>query len=423
MERVNGIIINMPKERVSLINDYATFDGQFSEPIPWFTYGNKIPLLCFIFESGVLTHISLGKVGRRAGTELRRINLYHIVRVHPPLLLQEIVRQLPEEMGDDLRKNFMKGGLLPQDVLYFLIKILIKLAPDARELLLHYSEWYNSWIERLSFNAIKNLTIQKEALLTAFLVAGQEFDKSIVRQWVPSEEPTCFLDGLKEQRCYESQYILQDFQNFPGFSALSRKNIIKGVAVFGSPSEKLTVIYADKLPLEELTGADLIYYNETYKSFVFVQYKMLDSNEYRPDRQFYRELDRIRTLLRGCSPASPKSWPDFRLHKNPFFLKFCPRIDFVPENLSLSKGMYIPLEYWDVLDSSGQLAGERGGKRLGFDNIGRYLSNTEFAVLVAKGWVGSDPGQSGYLGEIIKQTLESGRAVIYAAKESIDKIF
>lgn len=417
MERVNGLIIKIPEERRDLLNEHALHHEQFSEPIPWFKYGNKVPLLCFIFDSDFLTNISLGKAGRKAGTELKRINLEHITPLRNPVSLHEILHAVPNEMRNDLRKNLIKDGLLPQNVLRTLINLLLDLAPDTRTLLLRYSELNNSLIENLSFNVKTNLTIQKEAVLTALLVAGQDFDKTSLREWVPSRDLISFLDGLTEQRCSESQYILHDFQNFPGFSALSGKNLIKGAAVFTSSSEKLTIIYADKLPLEKLTGADLIYYNVTYKSFVFVQYKIMDNNEYRPDKQFYKELNRMRTLLLGCSPARPKSCPDFRLHTNPFFLKFCPRIDFVPENLSLSQGMYLPLEYWDILDASGQLTGPRGGSRLRFGNVGRYLSNTEFAVLVAKGWVGSDPGQSDYLADIIKQTLESGRAVLYAAKE------
>lgn len=421
MERPNGLIINISNERANLLNAYAANQGHFSEPIPWFDYEKSRSLFCFIFESEFLTHISLGKVGNSAGTMLRRINLHHITPLLSPVPLKKIIKLFPHDWGTDFQKNFREGGLLMGPVLHSLIKILLEVAPDVRPFLIRYYEWYETMIDNLSLNVKTNLTLQKEALLTAFLVAGQGFDKSILQQWMPSEEPTCFLDGLKEQRCYESQYILHDFQNFPGFTALPGK--IKGTAVFTSATEKLTVIYADKLHLEELTGADLIYYNETYKSFIFVQYKMLDNDEYRPDQQLYRELERMKTLLQGCSSCAPNSWRDFRLHSNPFFLKFCPRIDFVPENVSLSRGMYIPLEYWDILDSSGQLAGRLGGKRLGYDNVGRYLSNTDFAVLVTKSWVGSAPGQSEYLEEVIKQTLESGRAVMYAVKEKKDKFF
>lgn len=50
-------------------------------------------------------------------------------------------------------------------------------------------------------------------------------------------------------------------------------------------------------------------------------------------------------------------------------------------------------------------------------NVGRYFTNTEFAMLVAKAWVGSDPTQSNILAPMIRETLSAGRAVVYAVKE------
>ena len=44
--------------------------------------------------------------------------------------------------------------------------------------------------------------------------------------------------------------------------------------IFENPTDRrqaLTVIMANRTPLEEQTGADLIYYNETYGAFVLVQ--------------------------------------------------------------------------------------------------------------------------------------------------------
>lgn len=417
MERVKGLVIKLPRQRFELLNEYASDNIEFSEPIPWFSHGNKIPLLCFILESNFMTHISLGNAGKTAGTNLRRINLNHIIKLHNPIATDQLIKGVTGNIKQYLDIGLKEGGLLTPASLKHIIQILMKLAPDTHSLLLRFSEFYESMIDKLPSKVKMNLALQKEALLTSFLISGQDFDKKIVQQWIPSEKPSCFLDGLQTQRCEESQVILHDFQNFPGFQAFSKN--IKGTSVFLSQSEKMTIIYADKLPLEELTGADLIYYNETYKSFIFVQYKMLDNNEYRPDKQLYREIARIEELLKSCNQSPPKSCPDFRLHTNPFFLKLCPRMDFIPEDLSLSRGMYIPLEYWKILESSGKIAGSRDGKKVTFDNVGRYLSNTEFAVLVAKGWVGSGPGESGYLEEIIKETLRAGRAAIYAVKEKI----
>jgi len=39
------------------------------------------------------------------------------------------------------------------------------------------------------------------------------------------------------------------------------------------------VIMANRLPLEEQTGADLIYFNEAYSAFVLVQYKAMEKRK------------------------------------------------------------------------------------------------------------------------------------------------
>ena len=120
---------------------------------------------------------------------------------------------------------------------------------------------------------------------------------------------------------------------------------------------------------------------------------MLDDS-YRPDSQLNEQIRHMESLLTAAGLPQARRCEDFRLHDNPFFLKFCPRMDFAPEDTALIKGMYIPLAYWKLLESSGQMTGPRGGRFLDFNNAGRYLTNTEFAMLVTKAWVGSDPTQS-----------------------------
>jgi hypothetical protein len=195
---------------------------------------------------------------------------------------------------------------------------------------------------------------------------------------------------------------------------------VKGSIVFSSSSETLTVVLANKDPLEQLTGADLIYFNDTYSSFAFVQYKALDdhgNNSYRPDSQLEKELQRIESLMEHAGQGRVACCNDFRLHGNPFFLKLCPRNDFEPESTELTMGMYIPLEYWNLLVATGQIDGPQGGMAANFDNVGRYLTNSDFATLVSKAWVGSNPAQSAILAPLISETIETGRAVVYAVKQ------
>ncbi|WP_165076956.1 MULTISPECIES: hypothetical protein [unclassified Desulfovibrio] len=91
MERVNGLVIKLQKSRIKLLNDLSSDNLIFSEPVPWFTHGNKTPLLCFVFDSDYMTHISLGNAGKMAGTNLRRVNLYHVVKLNHPISIDKII--------------------------------------------------------------------------------------------------------------------------------------------------------------------------------------------------------------------------------------------------------------------------------------------------------------------------------------------
>jgi hypothetical protein len=60
-----------------------------------------------------------------------------------------------------------------------------------------------------------------------------------------------------------------------------------------------------RLKLEEQTGADLIYYNETYRSFVLVQYKSMDRGlkgpefRWRKNDKLSEEIARMDVLLKA----------------------------------------------------------------------------------------------------------------------------
>ena len=417
MPEKKGLIIKLPRNRKRLFYSYVADGREFSEPVPYFSHDNSLPLLCFITESDSLTHVAYGYGGQIAGTGLKRVNLESFFPLGIPLPLNAILDNVTGNLANGIQARFEEGGLLTSRGTDAVIRILIDYAPDIEIFLSRYSDEYQRLLRDLTPAVRKNLAVQKEALLTALLVAGPEFDRKLVREWTPTERPVSFLDGLVNSRLSETQMILNDFQGLPGFSTI--RGHIKGTAIFSSPTEHLTVIYADTEPLDTLTGADLIYYNETYQSFIFVQYKAMESGEvafYRPDDQLRAEIIRMETLLSQLGDCQIQNCGDFRLDSNPFYLKLCPRLDFEPDSSSLTKGMYIPLEYWKVLESSGRMLGPRGGQVVNFDNVERYLTNTDFAVLVTKGWVGSDPHQSGIIAPMIQEILRAGRAALYAVK-------
>lgn len=180
---------------------------------------------------------------------------------------------------------------------------------------------------------------------------------------------------------------------------------------------------ANRQPLEEQTGTDLIYYNERFKAFIMVQYKAMEADVelgaiFRfPEAKLTEELTRMDEFLKELSKASSASTTDdFRLNTNPFFLKFCPRIQFEPENTGLTKGMYIPHAYWRLLEKDNRLKGPRGGRRLAYANVGRYFDNTSFVTMVKNAWVGTTIPQSSLLEDWMRDVITSGRSITFAVK-------
>ena len=236
-----------------------------------------------------------------------------------------------------------------------------------------------------------------------------------------------FLDGLPSVRLREDPMVVHDLQNLPGFEVI--KTYPYGAAVFESEatSERLTVILANRLPLEEQTGTDLIYFNETYQSFVMVQYKAMEREDRRdgpaeavyrlPDAQLKEEIDRMDVVLgalKACAPSTDIG--GYRLIENPFFLKLCSRLVFNPDDVGLVPGMYLPLDYWKLLEKDPGIRGPKGGLRITYENAKRHFDNTSFTTVVSKAWVGTTPSQSQVLQDVIRVTLEMGKAVAIAIK-------
>ena len=76
--------------------------------------------------------------------------------------------------------------------------------------------------------------------------------------------------------------------------------------------------------------------------------------------------------------------------------------------------MYIPFDYWNVLLTSPQTKGKRGGLQITYENVGRYLNNTFFVNLVKDGGIGSPAQANSQLSQLIKAGLEGKRSVVFA---------
>lgn len=426
MAEASGFVVSLSKNRMTTFLECVAEERAFAEPVADFQHSRTAPLVCFVVSAGKLTHIGLGRRGVRAGTELRRLNIDQTEELPEPISLRKLLNRLPKRNAVSVRKRFQSGGLLTDKGFRAVVESVRQLSTQASTLLERFSQVRTERIERLSAKARNNLAQQKEALLTALSIAGLSRDP--IQEWTPSDStPVSFLDGLPSVRLREDQMVINDLKKLPGFEVITTYTY--GAAVFESEAtaERLTVVLANRLPLEEQTGTDLIYFNETYQSFVMVQYKAMERADrksgiplylYRlPDAQLREEIDRMDAVLatlKACAPNTDIG--GFRLTENPFFLKLCPRLVFNPDDVSLVPGMYLPLDYWKLLENDPGIKGPKGGLRITYDNAKRYFDNTSFTTVVSKAWVGTTPSQSQVLQQVIRTTLETGKAAAIAIK-------
>ena len=424
--QAGGYILNVAGPRRTVLLDARASGLAVAESVPDFIHSRSHPLICFVsFSDGAITHLAEGRLGRRAGTDLRRLNFQDLTEIGTPVPYAEVLAILPGRFRPHVETRFAHGGLLPPASFGAFVDAVRNLLPQSNRLLERFSESRRRLIADLSGDARAALAYQKETVATALTLAGME--RQELQDWRPRVENgrvRSFLDGLGKAYLREDQMVINDLGTFPGFETVRRMQ--HATAVFTNDRVRLTVVMANRLSLEKQTGADLLYRNETYGSFVMVQYKAMEHEggtaRFRlPNDQLERELKRMETLwaqFRGCSPETKLD--GFRLKENPFFLKLCPRIVFDPDDAGLAKGMYLPIEYWRRLEHAPDINGRRAGKAVTFDSAGRHFDNTTFAHLVAGGWIGTTGAQTTILDGVIREILETGRTTTIANKRDLN---
>lgn len=421
-----GIIVRFSGDRYCLFEAIVNKEKKtfFAEPVEDFNHSRNLPLICFITDlAGNISYIALGTKGNMAATGLRRLNMSEIFKLSNKVSLKKASEFFPTKLKNRFNERIYAGGLLSPKSFETLIEIIIHLAPETIPILSKYSEERRQRIKNLSNSVKSSLAQQKEAIVTAMSIAG--IDRKAILGWDIKQTPSSFLDGLHNHiRAMEDQMIINDLMNFPGYK--NKISTIYNSVVFTNETSKLTVVLANRLPLEQLTGTDLIYYNETFSCFTMIQYKVMEkeSDDYLfrfPNNQLVKEIERMDNILHELKQCNDNKDADgYRLLDNPFFLKICPRIVFNPDNVGLVKGMYLPLDYWKLLSIHPHTEGLKGGRFISYKNVRRYFDNTEFATIVSNGWVGSNTQQSQILQKLISATLASGKAVVIAINKELD---
>ena len=379
------------------------------------------PLPCLMtFTSGRITHAGTLYVGNKAAEGAKRVNISDVDELIGGLRTADIVELVPDGLKSAVRDRLRRSCLIDGDAAEAVLEAIRVLDPALAQHI-HRFEIERVRVGRLPRNVREALALEKETTGTALAFAG--IDRGEMRGWrMPDDDSASFLDGLDQVRLREDAMVMHDMQLVPGFEHI--RAVAKSAAVFKSGDVKLTLVLANHLALEEQLGADLLYFNETYRSFTLIQYKAMEPGDaasavFRlPNDRLAEEIGRMRDhvdMLRGCQPNG--HCEGYRLMENPFFLKLCPRVDFEPADTGLVKGMYLPLDYWDLLEADPRMTGPRGGRLVSFDNVGRYFDNTSFIPLVANGWIGTTAEQSAMLRPIVRQLVAEGRSLTVAVAQ------
>jgi hypothetical protein len=202
-----------------------------------------------------------------------------------------------------------------------------------------------------------------------------------------------------------------------------------------SQSQRISVYYANRSPVEASLGVDLLYYHENHGCYILIQYKKMSkegghgeklskgdrSSEwgYRPDKNLVGELQRMKQIDDLClAEEVSRKVSECRLLPTPSFVKLCEAQSLVIDSSEWIKGMYLPGKLFADLLQAPQTRGPRGGVRLTYRNVGRWLNATTFTTLISDGWIGSRGVGTEHIKAIVDQSLRTGRAVMVGVHSS-----
>ena len=253
-------------------------------------------------------------------------------------------------------------------------------------------------------------TLQQDAVTMALRTFGiQPHERASFLEIDPDRD-----SALSRINIWEDAVIQQHARQIPGFELAGSD--VTGRAIFEKGTEKLEVITANKLPLEEVLGVDLIYYNATKKNIVMVQYKMLEaikSNSetdwiYRPNNQLRKELVRMKQFSDAFAPGPL----EYRLNPQVFYLKFVKRDAILGQST-----ITMPIDHFKVLSRDPRCKGPHKGFRVTYDTLdGRYLRQKPFFDLIRSGYIGAYADTTAALMQLVDTTLQNGRAVVAAVQ-------
>lgn len=427
MPEYSGFLIRFDEpQRAYLLQEYAEINRGFSENLSapdWSTKSVEVCFLCFDGEG--IDYAALATRRGRSATQKYRVEFSDFVKFEPTVPSGEIRQVIGERYNQYLiRSTSGIGGRVPIGTWKRLIAAISQLRPDTVNEL---NGLFDLRLEKTQFQTGLGFEIMaQEKDATGLALEFSELDRRAIltKRYQKADVPAPFLNRLHYMDVLEDSMVFHDMEVFADWQRSAGAPV--GMAVFEDGQKRLTIINANRTPLEMTLGVDLIYYHDQFNSYIMVQYKRMEKEGedwvYRPDEQLDREIDRMRAFQVANPDAYiPFKIFDYRLHPGLFYLKLCPERVFAPYSSELIKGMYLPIDYFDVLRGSREMRGRSEGLRVSWDKTSRYMNNTLFTDLVKDGWIGARTVTSDTLTEIIRDSLEGNRSLLLARRTSYQR--
>lgn len=246
--------------------------------------------------------------------------------------------------------------------------------------------------------------MSREAIKTALDIFGKIPGMSV------DLELALDSDSRLSEQYYEDNVIHKDTIEVEGYDLIGLQPT--GKATFQKGNDVLTIYTANKLPLENVLGVDLVYVNESRRSIVAVQYKMLEREGedwvFRGWKQFNDELGRMQLPVLSSPPA------DYRMCASPWYFQFLAR----KSGGKLSAPIIMSKEHIEHYLRQPAARGPRNGLRLSYDSLqGSYLRRSDLIGLLRSGYIGTHEVQTGYL-QILIEALSKGDTSLVLAFQS-----
>ncbi|GGW00172.1 hypothetical protein GCM10010264_06790 [Streptomyces globisporus] len=380
-----------------------------------------------------VTRLGMTKRVRQVSDLQQKLEISQTTLIDRPVPLDTVLNCL----HDRHRRHVVAEGQQKEATGKAVLAALIELRPELRNTLLYISATVDGYRMPADSKAGQALATQRDATLAVARMAGMSIPQ--LAQWDPPAEqlyddrpPPAYLDLLSrtapsapssrtresspaEENALEDHLINRDTENLLGWFGSQTAHV--AWRQFKQHGQTLFVANANRSSAERISGADIIYYNDTRQNLVLVQYKKLNARRggyYYPDsdRNLNRELVRLRAMDRYAAHFR-RSEDDHRLSPDPSWIKLCPPDTVIPQADVMVPGMYFSRTHFERLRQDPRLhTGRKKAVRFGYANVPSYLDNTMFTRLVETGMIGTTGVGTDLVRRQITRSYKLGHMVI-----------